>query len=183
MDDANQISAGLTTRIIDQETGDQKLRASIGQIYYFEDRLVTDGTPEIDSMEGSSAIAAEFGMAPTNSIVFDSSWLYNTNTSRLDQTNARASYLAPKGRIFNLGYSFRRATNTSILSSDEDISQVDFSTYLPVADNWGFFLQTLYDLDKKDSVNDIIGIEYNDCCWRIDWCISAASIRSQVLPF
>jgi LPS-assembly protein len=167
VDDANQISVGLTTRLIDQDTGNQTLRASIGQIYYFDDRLVNDGTPEIDSMEGSSSIAAEFGMEPTDAIVFDSSWLYNTNTNRLDQTNARASYLAPKGRIFNLGYSFRRATNTGILANNEDISQVDFSTYLPVADNWGVFLQTLYDLDQKDGINDIVGIEYNDCCWRV----------------
>ena len=38
--DANQISYALTTRLLDQYTGEEKLRASIGQIYYFEDRRV-----------------------------------------------------------------------------------------------------------------------------------------------
>ncbi|WP_279247394.1 LPS-assembly protein LptD [Candidatus Litorirhabdus singularis] len=167
IDDANQVSVGITTRLIDQETGNQTLRASIGQIHYFDDRLVNDGTPEIDNMEGSSSIAAQFGMEPTNALSFDSSWLFNTNTNELDQTNARVSYMAPKGRIFNLGYSFRRANDTGVVNANQDISQVDFSTYLPIADNWGVFFQALYDLDEKDSINDIFGIEYNDCCWRL----------------
>ena len=34
--DANQISLALTTRLLDSDTGEQKFRASIGQILYFE---------------------------------------------------------------------------------------------------------------------------------------------------
>ena len=39
--DAEQLSLGLTTRFIDGADGRERLRASIGQILYFEDRLVT----------------------------------------------------------------------------------------------------------------------------------------------
>ena len=40
IDDANQASVGLTTRFIDS-SGVERLRASLGQIFYFDDRRVT----------------------------------------------------------------------------------------------------------------------------------------------
>jgi LPS-assembly protein len=45
MGDANQLTAAVTTRVIDGASGRERLRASIGQIQYFEDRRVTL-TPE-----------------------------------------------------------------------------------------------------------------------------------------
>ena len=38
---ANQLTAALTTRILDAETGAERLRAAIAQRYYFADQLVT----------------------------------------------------------------------------------------------------------------------------------------------
>ncbi|MEE9451747.1 MAG: LPS-assembly protein LptD [Gammaproteobacteria bacterium] len=40
INDANQVSLGLSTRFLDAETGIEKFSASIGQIYYFQDRRV-----------------------------------------------------------------------------------------------------------------------------------------------
>ena len=39
--DSNQLSAALTTRFIEQETGLERLRASIGDVLYFRDQTVT----------------------------------------------------------------------------------------------------------------------------------------------
>ncbi|MCZ6829085.1 MAG: LPS-assembly protein LptD [Gammaproteobacteria bacterium] len=165
LNDANQVSVGLTTRIIDPATGRQRLNASIGQIYYFEDRRVNAGVPEREDMEGSSAIAAEFGMAPLANLDFNSSWLWNTDDNKLDETHIWVAYLTPRQRIFNVGYNYRRYTGTD--PRQNDINQVDLSTYLPIAKHWSLFFQSLYDLDEKDSINDIVGIEYNACCWRL----------------
>ncbi|WP_299979574.1 LPS-assembly protein LptD [uncultured Pseudoteredinibacter sp.] len=41
IDDANQLSLGLTSRFINQRSGEEWLRISLGQIFYFEDRLVS----------------------------------------------------------------------------------------------------------------------------------------------
>ena len=165
LNDANQVSVGLTTRIIDPATGIQRLNASIGQIYYFEDREVQVGVPEPTDMEGSSSIAAEFGMAPLDQLSFNSSWLWNTDDERLDETHIWMTYLSPGQRLFNVGYNYRRYTG--IDPRVDDINQVDVSTHLPVAKHWSLFFQSLYDLDENDSINDVVGIEYNDCCWRV----------------
>lgn len=41
IDDANQLSIGLTSRFINQRSGEEWLRVSLGQIFYFEDRQVS----------------------------------------------------------------------------------------------------------------------------------------------
>jgi LPS-assembly protein len=138
LDDANQVSVGLTTRFIDQDSAD---------------------------FEGSSAIAAEFNLAPADSIDFRSSWLWNTDEEELDQTYIQLGYLPPGGAIFNLGYSYRRYRGFDPRVSD--IEQVDFSSYLPVNNEWALFLRSLYDIDSSERINDMAGIEYNSCCWRV----------------
>ena len=55
MGDAHQLTAALTTRLIDGPSGHERLRASIGQIQYFEDRRVTlepDAPPETAENSG-----------------------------------------------------------------------------------------------------------------------------------
>ena len=39
--DADQLTIGLTSRLIDKDTGAERLRGSIGQIFYFKDRYVS----------------------------------------------------------------------------------------------------------------------------------------------
>ncbi len=65
LDDANQISAGLTSRFIDDETGRNLLSASVGQIYYFEDREVRLCRERPPSNDWSSEIAGDLDFTPT----------------------------------------------------------------------------------------------------------------------
>jgi LPS-assembly protein len=165
LNDANQVSAGLTSRIIDTSSGRQLMNVSLGQIYYFEDRRVRVGAPREEDTEGSSAIAAEFGVAPTEDLSFSSSWLWSTDDSRMNETHTWLSYSTPRQQIFNLGYNWRRYTGLD--PRFDDINQIDASTYLPVSKHWSLFFRSLYDLKRNDSVNDMVGIEYNNCCWRV----------------
>ena len=41
------------------------------------------------------------------------------------------------------------------------------SAALPLNDKWAVFLHSQYDLEGEDRINDLLGIEYNSCCWRI----------------
>ena len=47
--DANQISAAITTRFYEKETGIERFRATIGQILYFEDREVKIYTTKLNN--------------------------------------------------------------------------------------------------------------------------------------
>ncbi len=55
--DANQLTVALTTRLLDQRDGAEKLRASIGRIHYFDERQVN--IPPAILGDTSSDVAAE----------------------------------------------------------------------------------------------------------------------------
>ena len=165
LDDANQLAVGITSRLIDEGTGVETMSVSLGQIYYFDDRLVNVGSTQDSDFEGSSAIAAEVAFSPRRELSFRSSWLWNTDNNEMDQSSFQLSWQGQDRRLFNLGYSYRRSNAAQ--NSGDDISQVDFSTYFPINPEWSLFFRSLYDLEEKDRINDMAGIEYNNCCWRI----------------
>src|SRR5690606_20235496 len=62
--DANQLTTALTTRLISEEDGRERLAASIGQIHYFEDSRVTLNRNQAPLERGRSAWVADVGVAP-----------------------------------------------------------------------------------------------------------------------
>lgn len=163
IDDSNQVSLGVTTRFIDSETGRENLVAGIGQIFYFDDREVSPNP--LTSTRDSSAIAAQFGLALSDNWDFRSEWLWSRRDRELEQTSVQFGWQGSGEAVFNLGYSYRR--NRTALNQGRDINQVDVSSYLPVTRDWRVFFSALYSIENKDRLNDLVGVEYNSCCWRI----------------
>jgi len=165
LDDANQISAGLTTRYIDDATGRDLLSASIGQIYYFEDRnvrLLQDGMP---IEETSSEIAGELAFMPSRHLGLRASTVWDPHKSNLDAGFVQGSYKTDEGGIFNLGYSYRRYTNTIITQPQTE--EASASGYLPLDNNWSIFAAMNYSIEDNLSVEDMVGVEYDTCCWTV----------------
>ena len=44
--------------------------------------------------------------------------------------------------------------------------QANLSAYVPIKDNWSVFGALEYSLEGSTAVEDMIGIEYDNCCWR-----------------
>lgn len=165
LDDANQISAGLTTRYIDETSGRDLLSASIGQIYYFEDRnvrLVGEGMP---IEETSSEIAGELAFAPSNHLGLRTSVVWDPHKSNLDSGFVEGSYRTDDGGIFNLGYAYRRYANTVITQPQTE--EASASGYLPLDNNWSIFAAMNYSIEDNLSVEDMVGVEYDTCCWTV----------------
>ena len=45
--------------------------------------------------------------------------------------------------------------------------QANFSTYWPINDKWSVFGALEYSLEGSTAVEDMFGVEYDDCCWRV----------------
>lgn len=162
LDDANQLAVGISTSFFDNDDGTNLLSASIGQIYYFRDRkvrLLSTSEPLDDS---SSEIAGEFDFTPDENVSMRSSLVYDPFESRVNSAYFQTSYAADHGAIYNLGYSYRRPL-TTVNATDE----ASFSAYVPVANNWSLFGAVNYNTDAKRSVEDMVGVEYDNCCWTV----------------
>ena len=156
--DTNQITLAFTSRIINPKTGNELLRASIGQIYYFEDREVSlDGS--IDNSSQSDVIAE-----------LDTNWgRWKSNIDlQLDITNNTLSkenyflhYLSDARHLFNIGYR-KRLINNSI-----DIEQTDTSFVYAISREYTGFARWNYSLKDDKNIDSIIGLAYDSCCWSL----------------
>ena len=165
IDDANQLALGVTTRFIDNQTGNETLSASIGQIFYFRDREVRLNRIDPDLTEATSAIAAEFNWSPSSVWQLRSSLLYDANDNNFDAAYAQASFMPGDGKIFNLGYTLREPPPSLV---DRPVTeQANASVYYPINDTWSVFGAYEYSIEASEVVETMAGFEYDDCCWRV----------------
>jgi LPS-assembly protein len=176
IDDANQISAGVTTRFIDNRSGIERASFSLGQIYYFDERKVgLSGNSATDFAIDSrqSDIASEASFRPTENLRFIANLLWGTELDEVKQSNITMRYNANDYALLNLSY--RTATGEDYLVTETDGSQTlykgdtnqsDISGVIPINPNWAFIGRYNYDHSNKRSLEEIAGIEYNSCCWK-----------------
>jgi len=165
IDDANQLSLGVTSRFMDNATGNETLRASIGQIFYFRDREVRLNKIDPDLTESASAIAAELALSPSREWQVRASVLYDPEDNNFDAAYAQASFMPSDGKIFNVGYTLREPPPSLV---DRPVTeQANASAYFPINDTWSVFGAYAYSLEASEVVESMVGFEYDDCCWRV----------------
>ena len=164
LDDANQLSVGVTSRYFDNETGEEKLSASLGQIYYFRDREVRLNPGDPVLAEASSPLAAELAWLPNQQWKLRGSALYDPNDNTFDAASAQATYFPYSGAVLSAGYTLREPPPS--LLTRPVTEQANLSAYVPIKDNWSVFGALEYSLEGSTAVEDMIGIEYDNCCWR-----------------
>ncbi len=167
--DANQLSIGVTSRLIQDSSGTETLWASLGQILYFIDRKVNilEGNNIIDTSD-SSQLAGEMGYQWTRNLRSYVSALYETGDNQLNQAGARFRYNTDRGMVLNLGYNYRRQGELSIngVAIDNTIRQTDVSAIIPLRRHWALLGRYNYDHTNTRTLGQVFGIEYNSCCWK-----------------
>jgi LPS-assembly protein len=154
--DANQVTAAVTSRLLDTENGREAMRISIGQIYYFRDRKVTlPGATRIDDSLSELVAEAAANLGPDWNLRGTLQW--DPNEPRTEKSAIALRYRPNLETVVNLSYRFRRA-NT-------DIEQTDVSMRLPLTDSLSFVGHWNYSLPEKRSLDTVAGIEFESCCW------------------
>ena len=155
--DANQVSLALTTRLIDGQNGREQFLASIGQIFFFDDRRVTvDG--EVDTSDVSDFVA-EIEADLDNNWTWRSSLQWDPDESRTVRSTTLLSFRPGEDKILNLGH--RRVST----GSSAETEQLDISLIWPVFDRWKVAARWNYSLAEDTSIESLVGFEYDDCCW------------------
>ena len=150
--DANQVTLGLTSRIYDDNTGDELVDAHIGQILYFEDRRVSlDGSR--DDASRSDTIG-ELGISPNSSWKISARLVYSEEQSELSDKELSVGY-RNNGLAANLGYYF---------TSDE-LEQATVSLAYPINERWTLVAKYHESLLFDKPVENLLGINYESCCW------------------
>jgi LPS-assembly protein len=168
--DANQLTLALTTRLISDSDGREKLSASIGQIRYFDDSRVALSN-EIPIQQGKSAWIADTNYAINDRWTIGATYQYNPTFRNEDLASVRTRYLIGDEGIVNLSYRYRRDATTR----DDLLKQVDFSFLYPISPSWSIVGRYYYSLLDKPNPNPslnaepgllegIIGVQWDSCC-------------------
>jgi len=154
INDANQLTFGVTSRFIGTDTGAERLRVGVAQRFYFDTQQVTlPGVPARTSSSSDLLAALSGAVAPH--LRMDAGLQYSTTSSQTQKFNIGARYQPLPGRVLNLTY--RETINT--------LRQTDFSTQWPVGWGWTGLARWNYSLLDERTLEGLVGAEYNGDCW------------------
>lgn len=155
INDANQLTAAMSSRLIDPDTGGEQLRFVLAQRFYFKEQQVTlDSSAAARAFDRSDVLAAMTGRLSTKWVA-DLGAQYNGNLSRMERSNVALRYQPELGKLLNLGYRFTRDT----------LEQVDISSQWPIGGRWTGLARWNYTLKDKRLLEGLAGLEYNAGCW------------------
>jgi LPS-assembly protein len=172
INNANQLSLALTSRLIESNTGIQRLSASIGQRYYFADQTVSLPGATLRKSNSSDIIAGLSSYLKTSWNI-DAFWQYNTDDSRSVRTTISSHYAPEPGKALNLSYSYRRDTPGAL--TNDGLDQFDISGQWPLGKGWYGVGRFNYSLKDSSSVESLAGFEYNAGCWQARTVIQRVS--------
>ncbi len=153
INDANQLTAALSSRLINAGSGEEQLRFVLGQRYYFKEQQVFLSTTPRDFDRSDLLVAMTGRIAPN--WVTDIGVQYSGNASRVERNNVALRYQPGIGKVMNFGYRFTR----------DALEQVDLSSQWPIGRHWNVLARWNYTLLDKRLLEGLGGVEYNAGCW------------------
>ena len=160
--DTNQVTLGLTSRTLDSASGLELFRASLGQIFYLEDRNVQIlGPPEDQS---SSSIAGEVSARFLEDLSGRASfqWDPNKEEERTQKRVLELHYEPSKERLLNLAYRFDLGNTAATRYEDLDLSmRWPVTSHVEIVGRW------YYSLLNSQMTEAFAGIEFGRCCWQV----------------
>ncbi|MGI9271624.1 MAG: LPS-assembly protein LptD [Woeseiaceae bacterium] len=152
--DTDQVSVGVTSRILDVSSGRELVAATIGQTRYLSQSGVMLPGQTFVSTESSDYIA-EISFLLNENINFDLGHQWGTSGDGTTQSEARFQYRPTSNKILNLAYRFRR----------DSLEQGDLSWSWPVGSNWNFVGRYNFSFRDDEALEQFFGVEYESCCW------------------
>jgi LPS-assembly protein len=157
INDANQATVGVTSRLIHPDSGIERLRVALAQRYYFQRQRVTlpGVAPRPDHTASSDLLAAVSGTILPRWTA-EIGWQYNTDQSQTNRANIATRYQPEPRKVLNLAY----RSNTV-----NQIRQTDVSFQWPVTPQWTALGRWNYSTQDHRTLESLAGFEYDGGCW------------------
>lgn len=160
--DANQLTAALTSRLIDPQTGEEYVRGMAGQRYYFAKQHVTlPGEPARPG--GASDFLAALSGRLMPKTYADVAWQYDPRDGETERFVIGGRWQPDFAKVLNASYRYTR--DHTLSGGTAGIRQVDFSGQWPLGRGWYGVGRFNYSLKEKKVIETIGGLEYNGGCW------------------
>ena len=154
--DTDQLSFGVTTRLIDLETGRERLSGTLGQTRYLSPQRVTIHGKSTALGSASDYIAeVVMSLQPSWRLGVDYQW--DSAAAETSRTEARFEFRPRQDRMLGVAYRYREGV----------LEQGDISLAWPVGNAWKIIARTSYSFLDEKPLERFLGWEYASCCWRL----------------
>jgi LPS-assembly protein len=172
--DDKLLTMGATSRLIAEESGEERARFSIAQRFRYQTQRVmlpTDLAPLSDHVD-DLLLGATLNLSKT--FRADSTLQYDPATHESMQTKIGGRYYPSNYRLFSMAYSFQRDVHSELIDMAwqwplNDLWQArgpDLGAGRGIGENKWFGVGRLnFDLQMHTVVNSIMGFEYDAGCW------------------
>ncbi len=160
--DANQLTLAVTSRLLDPDTGAERLHVSLGQRFYFSDQRVTLAEQPRSGSTSDILLQAEGKLS--DAWALESLVQQNLQAGQNEQLNLGVRYTPSPGSALNASYRYTRQL-VDPTGAIETLKQFDLSGEWPVTPNWTLLGRWNYSLQDTKTLEAIAGVEYNQDCW------------------
>ncbi|CAG8998917.1 MAG: LPS-assembly protein LptD [Candidatus Celerinatantimonas neptuna] len=158
--DANQITAGATTRFLNAQN-EEKFRLSVAQIFYFKPSRVTLPDSEDTIERGHSALAFEGDINFSHDWYFHSGLQLNRKNNKVNDSNAALEWKPAADKLVQLNYRYGLPNGTL----KDEINQIGMKLSWPLRQNIHLVGSYYQDLYVHRNIESILGVRYDSCCW------------------
>lgn len=175
--DTEQLTYALSSRLLNGNSGEERLSATIGQIYYFKQRRVTlcnsflfpecvkTEIPDFDKHLSPLTGILQYHLQDPWTITAAAEW--DTYKRRVEKTGVYAQYHPSAYNVLNIGYLFLRhnpARINAITQLPEQLKQIDTSVAWGLTEHWRILARLNYDIVKHRPNEILGGLEHQGCC-------------------
>ena len=154
--DTNQVSVGITTRVLEASSGREFLTAAIGKAWYFNNPEVTLPGETLEEAE-SSPIVLELGLGLFKNWNADIGYQWDNVNDETRLAQFRVQYQPAPNKVINLAYRYR----------PELLEDIVFSAGWPIGGRWSVVSALEYSLRDSTTVDRLMGVQYENCCWAV----------------
>lgn len=169
---ADQVTVGLTSRWLDEESGFERLSLSVAQRIYFEDQRVklTVIDKARTGTKSDYLVGANAALTDKFNVRFDAQF----NPETRDRNRMTAGVRWEPKRLATLSASYRYERNPSAIPdqtfsldpSERPREQISVAGQWPLTNKLYAMGRYDYSLNEKRNTQSIFGLEYKgDCCW------------------
>jgi LPS-assembly protein len=159
INDANQLTASLTSKFLDKN-GKERLSAIIAQRYYFEDRRVF-GNDLTEAKKANSDIFMGASAKLQNSLNLDAMFQFDPTSNSLLRSTLGSRYNPEPGKMLNVSY--RLIDN--IIDNNQDLEVFNAAGQWPLGNRFYSIGRYNYDLKSSQTIEVLAGLEYDGGCW------------------
>ncbi|MGI9259532.1 MAG: LPS-assembly protein LptD [Gammaproteobacteria bacterium] len=154
--DADQLSIGVTARLIDGESGRERLTATLGQTRNLDTQRVRLPNQFLQEARASDYIA-EVSVNVSDAWRLDVDYQWDSETNSTARAETSVHFTPEDDRYAGFSYRLREGL----------LEQGDISLVWPIGQSWRVIGHYSYSFLEEEALDRFLGWEYEACCWRL----------------